>query len=124
MLVKEIMKRPFVVEKDMGLSEAANIMSKKGIGSLILVSGDKIKGIITERDLIRDFTRHEKVSKAMTSKVITVEADDGIDRAADVMRKNKVKRLPVIDKGKLVGVITLTDILANFEALEEDFFFE
>lgn len=124
MLVKEIMKRPFVVDKDMGLSEAANIMSKKGIGSLIFVSDNKIKGIVTERDLIRDFNKHEKISKVMTQKVVTVEADEGLDRAAEIMREKEIKRLPVIDKGKLVGIITLTDILANFEALEEDFFFE
>lgn len=124
MLIKEVMKRPLVVEKNISLSEAANIMGKKGIGSLILVSGDKIKGIITEKDLIKNFNKHENISQAMTSKVITIEADEGLDRAAEVMRENKVKRLPVVENGKLVGIITLTDIIANFEALEEDFFFE
>lgn len=124
MLVKEIMKRPLVVEKNIGLAEAANIMSKKGIGSLIFVAGDKIKGIITEKDLIRDFNKHENISQAMTSKVITIGADEGLDRAAEIMRENKVKRLPVVSNGKLVGIVTLTDIIANFEALEEDFFFE
>ena len=123
MLIKEIMKRPFVVEKNIGLAEAANIMSKKEIGSLLFVSGDKLKGIITEKDLIKNFSKHENISQAMTSKVITVEAEESLDRAAEVMRENKVKRLPVVENGKLVGIITLTDILANFEALEEDFFF-
>ena len=117
------MKRPFVVEKNIGLAEAANIMSKKEIGSLLFVSGDKLKGIITEKDLIKNFSKHENISQAMTSKVITVEAEESLDRAAEIMRENKVKRLPVVENGKLVGIITLTDILANFEALEEDFFF-
>ena len=46
-----------------------------------------------------------------------------MDRALEVMRENKIKRLPVVNGGKLVGFITLTDVMANFEALEEDFFF-
>ena len=123
MLVKEIMKRPFVVEKDVSLAEAAEIMSNKGIGSLLFVSGDKIKGIITEGDLIKNFGKHEKISQVMTSKVKAIMPEDGLDRALEVMRENKIKRLPVVNGGKLVGFITLTDVMANFEALEEDFFF-
>lgn len=124
MLVKELMKRPFVVEKDIGLAEAARIMSDKNIGSLLFTSGNKIKGIVTERDLIKNFSKHEKISQIMSTKVTTVAPDENLDRAVEIMREKKIKRLPVIDNGKLVGIVTLTDVMANFEALEEEFFFE
>jgi CBS domain-containing protein len=124
MLVKELMKRPFVVEKNISLAEAAKIMSSKNIGSLLLISGNKVKGIVTEKDLIRNFTKHEKISQVMSSKIISIEPDETLDRAVEIMRNNKIKRLPVLDEGKLVGIITLTDVMANFEALEEEFFFQ
>ncbi|MEM4259370.1 MAG: CBS domain-containing protein [Candidatus Pacearchaeota archaeon] len=124
MMVKELMKRPFIVEKDISLAEAAKIMGNKGIGSLLFMSGDKIKGIVTERDLIKNFGKHEKISQIMSTKVITIGPDESLDQAAEVMRERKIKRLPVVNEGKLVGIITLTDIMANFEALEEEFFFE
>ena len=124
MLVKELMKRPFVVEKNISLAEAAKIMSSKNIGSLLLISGNKVKGIVTEKDLIRNFTKHEKISQVMSSKIISIEPDETLDRAVEIMRDNKIKRLPVLDEGKLVGIITLTDVMANFEALEEEFFFQ
>ncbi len=124
MLIKDMMKRPFIVEKDVGLAEAAKIMSEKNIGSLLFMSGNKIKGIVTERDLIKNFSKHEKISQVMSTKVITIGPDENIDRAVEVMRENKIKRLPVVENGKLAGIITLTDIMANFEALEEEFFFE
>ena len=124
MLVKEIMNRPFVVDKDVSLGEAAEIMSKKNIGSLIFLSKEKIKGIITDKDLIRNFKKNGKISHAMSSSVKTIDPEATLDRAAEVMRENKIKRLPVLEKGKLVGIITMTDVIANFEALEEEFFFD
>jgi CBS domain-containing protein len=124
MMVKELMKRPFVVDKDVAMAEAARIMSSKNIGSLIFVSGNKIKGIVTERDLIKNFSKHEKISQIMSTKVTTTEPDETIDRAVEIMRDKGIKRLPVLEEGKLVGIVTLTDIMANFEALEEEFFFE
>lgn len=124
MLVKDIMKRPFVVEKDISIEQAAKIMSEKKIGSLILASKDSVEGILTESDLTRDFNKHEKVSEAMTTKVITIRSDDSLDRAIELMRTNKVKRLPVVDEDKLVGIITLSDLAEHFEDIEEDFFFE
>ncbi len=124
MMVKDLMKRPFVVDKDVSLAEAAGIMSSKNIGSLLFVSGNKIKGIVTERDLIKNFSKHEKISQIMSTKVATTAPDEPIDRAVELMREKGIKRLPVMQDGKLVGIVTLTDIMANFEALEEEFFFE
>lgn len=124
MLIKDLMKRPFVVDKDMDLAEAAKTMSDKKIGSLLFVSGNKIKGIISEGDLMKNFTRNSKISQIMEKKVITIGPDEPIDRALEIMRENKIKRLPVTVKNELVGIVTLTDIMANFEALEEEFFFD
>jgi len=124
MLIKEIMKTPFVVDKDISLKEAAKIMKNKKIGSLIFASGSKINGIVTESDLTRDFGKQEKISQVMNPKVITIEAEENVDRAVEVMKENKIKRLPVLDHGKLVGIITATEIIANFEDIEEEFIFE
>ena len=117
------MKQPFVIEKDMSLAEAARVMSSKEIGSLLFVSGKSLKGIITERDIIKNFGKGSKVSNVMSKKVITIEPDETVDAALEIMRKNKIKRLPAVEKGKLVGIITLTDVLGHFEDIGEDFFF-
>jgi len=124
MLVKDLMKQPYVIEKDISLAEAAKIMGTKNIGSLIFSSGGEVKGIVTERDIMKNFSKNEKVSKVMATKVITIKPDETIDRAMELMRDNKIKRLPVTEGRKLVGIITLTDLAEHFEALEEDFLIE
>jgi len=124
MLVKEIMKTPFVVDKDISLKEAAKIMKDKKIGSLIFASDSKVKGIVTESDLTRDFGKQERISQIMNPKVITIDAEETVDIAVEMMKQNKIKRLPVLDRGKLVGIITSTEIIANFEEIEEEFIFE
>lgn len=123
MLVKEIMKRPFTIEDNISLAQAANLMSGRNIGSLIITSKGKIKGIVTERDLMKNFGKHDKLMHIMSTKVVTVRPDETLDKAAELMRQNDIKRLPVQSDGKLIGIITMTDIMANFEALEEEFFF-
>ena len=124
MLIKEIMKTPFVVDKDISLKEASKIMKTKKIGSLIFASGSKIKGIVTETDLTRDFGKQERISQVMNPKVITIEAEETVDVAVEIMKANKIKRIPVLDRGKLVGIITSTEIIANFDEIEEEFIFE
>ena len=124
MLVKEIMKKPFVVDKDISLKEAAKLMKEKKIGSLLFVEGSKVKGVVTEGDLTRNFGKKERVSQVMSSGVIAVNFDDVVDKAIEIMKKKKIKTLPVLDSGNLVGVITSVDIVENFDDLEEDFIFE
>lgn len=123
MLVKELMRQPYVIEKDISLKEAARIMSAKNIGSLIFASKDKIKGIITERDMLKNFKKNSKVGSVMSKSVITAKPEDNVEDALEKMKQNKIKRLPVVEDDKLVGIVSLTDIAAHIEELEEAFFF-
>lgn len=124
MQVKDLMGQPNVIEKDVNLVEAAKIMSKKRIGSLIFVSNSKAKGIITDQDLIKNFGKSKRISSVMSKNLISIKPEETIDEALKIMRENKIKRLPVVDEKKnLVGLISLTSIAANVDHLEGDFFF-
>ncbi|MCX8158994.1 MAG: CBS domain-containing protein [Candidatus Pacearchaeota archaeon] len=124
MKIRDIMKRPYVIDKDISLKDAAKIMEKKNIGSLIFVAKEKIKGIITERDILKNFGKKTNVSSVMTKSVVSIEPDESIENAVEIMRSKKIKRLPVVSEGRLIGIVTLTDIAAHYEALEGSFFFE
>src|SRR3989344_4522618 len=114
MKVEEVMNKAIAIEHDFSVKEAAQIMSKKNIGSLIILKKDKIAGIITEKDIMKNISSlDKKISSVMSKNVITVEHNDSIDNAALIITGHKIKRLPVLEKGKLVGIITATDIVAN-----------
>lgn len=123
MQVKEIMKKPIVIEKNISLKEAAHIMSTKQLRALIVVEKNKVKGIITHTDLVNNFAQTGKIASILQKNVITVEADDEISTALTLMRDNNIHHLPVVKKTELVGVIASIDIAANAEELDEDFFF-
>jgi len=125
MKIKDLMREAFVVDKDIPLSDAAEIMSDKGLSSLIFVQNGEVKGIVTERDLLRNFDSKKKISQVMSKEVITIGVGERAEEALDLMRDNKVKRLPVLDKdGKLVGLVSLTDLATHFDEIGEDFFFD
>lgn len=125
MRISEIMNKVFVVDGNVSLKDAAKSMSDKNIGSLIVMNKDKMAGIITEGDIIKNVRNlGKKVSSVMSSKIVTIEKSSDIDIAARLMAKSKVKRLPVVNEGELVGIITATDLIANYEELNEEFFIE
>lgn len=125
MRVDEVMNKAIAVEYDLSLKKAAKIMSKQNIGSLIVLKKDKIVGILTDTDIIRHIgSLNKKVSSVMAKKVVTIDIGESIDNASLIMAKNKIKRLPVLEKGKLIGIITATDIVANSDLLNEDFLFD
>ncbi|MEM4230480.1 MAG: CBS domain-containing protein [Candidatus Pacearchaeota archaeon] len=125
MKVSEIMHEVEVISPKISLREAAVIMSEKEIGSLVVIEEEKIVGIITERDILKNIGKlGEKVEKIMSKNVLTIEEDKNIDKAIEIMRENKIKRLPVTRDRKLVGIVTVTDILANSEEINEEFLFD
>jgi len=126
MKVSEIMHEVKVISPNISLKEAANMMSKEHIGSLVIVDkNEEIIGILTERDVLKNIGKiSEKIEKVMSKDVVTIEEDKNIDKAVEVMNENKIKRLPVTRNEKLVGIITVTDLLANSENINEEFLFE
>jgi len=123
MNVKDVMRQPFVITKDISIADAAKIMSNKDIGCLIFMKNEEVKGIVTERDILKHYHEGKKVSEIMSDKVITIESDKDLSRAFILMKTKKIKKLPVVDEGKLVGIITATDLVASMNDSEDNFFF-
>jgi len=100
------------------VAQAARVMAERGVGSIVIVKGKKPIGILTERDLLMKVVAADtkpstiRVGKVMSSPVLTVNPDVEITDAARTMVKNKIRRLPVVEKGKLIGIITASDITA------------
>jgi CBS domain-containing protein len=125
MKVKEVMHKAMVVEDNIKVKDAAKLMSEKGIGSLIIMKRDKIIGIITERDVMKNVGKlNMKISSVMSKNVKCIDIDESLDNAAILMSKYKIKRLPILKKGRLAGIITATELLAHSEDLNENFFFD
>jgi CBS domain-containing protein len=115
--VKDVMaKDPVMVESERTVRETAIAMDRSGHGCLLVTSGGKIVGIITERDLVRRALAkggsmiRTKIKNIMSSPLIVVEPDASLEDAAKVMAKHRVRRLPVVGPGGLAGLITVSDI--------------
>ena len=119
-LVRDVMSKDVrVVRPDTSIKEVVATMNKFDIGSIIVVQGDRPVGIITERDILRRLVEPclapETLTarQVMTSPVLTISETASIEEAAKLMAKKRVKRLPVMNDGKLVGIVTFTDIVTN-----------
>ncbi len=117
-LVREIMtKNPRVVREDTSMGEVIATLSKYDINSLIVVQNDKPVGILTTRDaLVRGFEYGLPVNAitaqmVSSSPVITIDEESTVEEAASMMRRNRIKHLPVVSDNRLVGILSDTDVL-------------
>lgn len=115
--VKNIMTKPVIkIEYNRVVRAAAKEMVKHRVGSIIVVKNKNPIGIITETDLNKKIVapgkdpRKIKVLEVMSSPMVFSNPNDDIKTAVEKMEKYKIKRLPVVDKGKVVGIVTNTDI--------------
>jgi len=117
MLVGNLMnKNPVTVEPTESLAEAEAKMHGGNFRHLPIVQGGKLIGMLSDHD-IRQHHGHLKdtrVTGAMTDDPITVTADMAIEDAVEIMLERKISALPVLDEGKLAGIITTTDMLEAF----------
>ena len=90
---------------------AADLMTEKRIGSIIVTKDSKAFGIVTERDLVRRYSRDTSLENLASHPLITVEPTTTIKKAVEVMLKNKIRKLPVVDASDIVvGIVTVTDL--------------
>lgn len=116
MLVSEVMNRANISESAAAtLRDAAGRMWKQQTGSLVVLDGDELIGIITERDIMKAVARSDDldstpVSAVMTRSVITVKPDDTVDTAAGHMATRWIRHLPVVADGAIVGMVSQRDL--------------
>ena len=127
MLVKEVMNKDVkTIRPNENIQKAAEIMNKNRIGSLVVLDGSgAIAGILTERDIMNKVVALDRkasevsVSEIMTTKLITIPSEISLEDAAELMTKYKIKKLPVVDEGQLVGMVTASDLIAYETELVE-----
>lgn len=119
--VEDVMvKEVITIDENATVKEAAEVMNKFEIGCLIAIRKGKAMGIITERDLLKRVVadakdaNKTKVKDVMSSPLVVVEPTMDLEEAVKLMFQMKIKKLPVVDGKRLVGLISLTDI-ARFQ---------
>jgi len=129
--VGDIMTRNFVhLNPDANILKCAKTMIDKRVGSIVLKDSEKIHGIITEKDIVWAFAKKKgkslgeiKAKDVAAKKIFVIKPEANLDEALDKMTKKKVRRLPVVSNKKIVGYITLKDILkfrpSLLESMEE-----
>jgi CBS domain-containing protein len=115
--VEDIMiQKVITIKDDATVKEAAEIMNKHEIGCVVVMKRNKPVGIITERDMLKRVLAESRnpektlVREIMTSPLITISPKTSLEEATKLMFKRNVKKLPVVQGGKLTGLITLTDL--------------
>ena len=130
MFVKNRMtKNPYTIPSSTTIADAVALFREKGFKRFPVVDNGKLVGILTKGDIqsvsptkatslsifeVNYFLSQITIKEAMTKKVITIEADNLLEEAAVKMRENKISTLPVMENGKLVGIITESDIFEAF----------
>ncbi|MCX8174906.1 MAG: CBS domain-containing protein [Candidatus Micrarchaeota archaeon] len=114
----------FTLPADKTVYDAARLLRKTNVGSVIVTQKGKARGIITERDIVHKVIAQGKDAKKVKLRSImsrplkVIRASDTVEDAAVALRSNRIKRLPVVDKtGRLVGIITEGDLLRVYPGI-------
>lgn len=125
--IGDIMTKSVIsVDASLTINETAKMMEDGKVGAVIVMENNVPVGIVTDRDFSVKVAAHayqitEPVKQIMSSPLFSVNSDEPVRIAADLMHERKIRKLPVIDDGKVVGIITATDIVSLLAvSVEED----
>lgn len=119
--VGTILKRKGVeiwsVRPDQTVYEAIEMMADKGVGALLVMSDGKLAGIISERDYARKVilqgrsSRTTVIQEIMTSPVISVSPTDAVDECMELMTRNRIRHLPIMENERVIGIVSIGDLV-------------
>jgi len=115
--VKDVMRKNVIsIDSSMTVKDAAIMMADTNVGCVVITRGNAPIGILTERDFVKRIVSEERdlstpLADVMSFPLISVDSGDTVWEAAEIMKRNKIHKAPVGDQGKLVGIITATDIV-------------
>ena len=119
MLIRDILKKKgsktITTSKETKIVDVAHILAKEKIGAIVILEKEKVIGILSERDIVRAFTqkksvRNTKAQEIMTKNVFTCGLEDNNEDLLTLMVSKHFRHLPVLDKNKLVGVVSIGDL--------------
>lgn len=116
-----------VVEPSATVAALAATLSEYNVGAVIVTQDDDVAGIVSERDVVRAIAANgaqaleAEVATIMSTDVITCSSEDSIDRVAGSMTERRIRHLPVVDDGSLVGIVSIGDVVSSrIRELEQD----
>ncbi len=109
------------IEPERTIHDAAAVMEQTGVGALAVIDGDRLVGIVTDRDLVRrglaqGLPTDARVDGIMSTPVVTIDADADLHGAFALFRTHAIRRLAVVRGGQFVGMITIDDLLVDVAA--------
>jgi CBS domain-containing protein len=110
------LREPVVIGCDGTMADTAALMASSGVGSVIVVEDDRPVGIVTDRDLVtrgvaRAYPTDGRIDGLMTMGVIALDIDHDLEDLVHVFRDHAVRRIPIVDQDRVVGVVSLDDIM-------------
>jgi CBS domain-containing protein len=124
--VKDIMSKAIIsVDATLTVNEAAKMMEDGKVGAIIVMENNSPVGIITDRDFAVQIVAHAypittSVKKIMSSPLIGVDPEESVWTVADLMYTRKVRKIPVIEEDKVIGIVTATDLINQFAVSTEE----
>ncbi len=119
-LLREKSRPVYTIAGNQCLDDAVSLMRSKRVSALIVTENDRPVGIFAERDVFRNYLKDKTgalpeiaLRNAMTDNLITADAEDDVSRSMDIMIKADIKHLPVVKAGKLIGMLTLIDLIEH-----------
>jgi CBS domain-containing protein len=109
----------YSISPDATVYEALSRMAEKNVGSMLVFEGSDLVGLISERDYSRKtilkgrFSKETAVREIMTTELISVHPDDDIEECMELFTDKHVRHLPVVEEGKVVGLVSIGDIVKN-----------
>jgi CBS domain-containing protein len=127
-LLKKKARPVYTIASDQSMADAVNLMSSKRVSALIVTENDQPVGIFAERDVFRYCLRETATAlseialqKAMTGNLIAADPEDDVERILAVMTKADIRHLPVLRAEKLIGMLTLHDLMEHrIDSLTEE----
>ncbi len=114
------------VAPEVSVLDAIKLMAEKGVGALVVLDNGRLAGVISERDYARKIilrgrsSQDTAVREIMTEKIITVRSEQTVDDCMALMTQHRFRHLPVVDAGKLAGVLSIGDLVKEVIADREE----
>ena len=116
--IARIRRTGVAVGPDRTITDVARVMTSSGIGTVVVLDGDDLVGIVTDRDLVRrglaaGLPPDARIDGLMSSPVVTIDADADLHDAVETFGRHALRRLAVVEQGRFVGIVSLDDLLVD-----------